>query len=85
MGPFDDLIRAEEHRLWNREAERLRGPEVDDQLELRGLLHGQFSWFCALQDLVDEDGRAPPDAANRRGVKQTAIATASPISRTGAS
>src|SRR5262249_52628836 len=37
----DHLVRLEEERRGNREAERFGGLEVDDQLELRGLLHGQ--------------------------------------------
>jgi hypothetical protein len=38
---FDDLIRAQEQRRWDREAERLRGLEVDDELELCWLLDRQ--------------------------------------------
>ena len=36
---LDHPVRAHEDRLWNREADRLGGLEVDDQLELRGLLY----------------------------------------------
>src|SRR5437773_1815259 len=32
---FDDLIRSQQKRLRDRETERLRGLQVDDQLELR--------------------------------------------------
>ena len=40
-GPsFDHLIRPLEKRRWDRQAERLGGLEVDDELELRGLLDG---------------------------------------------
>ena len=41
LAPFhsNHLIGASEQRLWDVEAERLRGLEVDDQLELGGLLH----------------------------------------------
>ena len=35
---FDDLIRPQQQRRRNREAERLGGLEVDDEFELRGLL-----------------------------------------------
>src|SRR5713101_2489847 len=37
---LDDLIRAQHQRRRDRQAERLRRLEVDDQLELGGLLHG---------------------------------------------
>src|SRR2546427_111404 len=48
------LIRPQQQRGWDGEAERFRGLEVDDQLELGGLLDGQISGLGALQDLVDE-------------------------------
>jgi hypothetical protein len=38
LASLGDLIRAEEHRRRDREAERLGGLEVDLQLELRALL-----------------------------------------------
>jgi hypothetical protein len=38
-----DLVRPLQQRLRDCEAERLRGLEVDDQLELRRLLHGQVA------------------------------------------
>src|SRR5713226_1549343 len=38
---LDHLIRPEKERWGDGEAERLGGLEVDDQLELCGLLHGQ--------------------------------------------
>jgi hypothetical protein len=37
----DDLIGLEEERRGDGEAEDLSGLEIDDQLELRGLLHRQ--------------------------------------------
>src|SRR6266567_1571060 len=38
--------------------QRLRGPEIDDQLELGRLLDRQFGRFCALQDFIDKN-RSP--------------------------
>jgi hypothetical protein len=38
---FNHLIRSREERRGDRQAEGLRGLQIDDQLELRGLLHGQ--------------------------------------------
>jgi hypothetical protein len=40
---LDDFVRPPQHRLRDRQPERLRGLEVDDQLEVRGLLDGQIS------------------------------------------
>ena len=40
----------EQERRGDRDPERLGGLQVDDQLELRGLLHGQVRGFGALQD-----------------------------------
>jgi len=37
---FDDLVGTGQHRLGNRQPERLGSFEIDDQLELRRLLHG---------------------------------------------
>ena len=42
--------------------------EVDDQLEGRGLLHGEVSWLGALEDLVHEDGGAPEEIREVRTV-----------------
>ena len=36
---FDDLVRLGKQRWWHGEAERLGGFQVEDQLELGGLLH----------------------------------------------
>src|SRR5207245_2452959 len=47
---LDDLIRPQQHRLWDRQADRLGGFEIDDQLELRRLLHGQISRTSALEN-----------------------------------
>src|SRR6266699_1538481 len=40
------------------EAERLRGLEIDEQLERSRLLDRQFARLCALQDFIDEN-RSP--------------------------
>jgi hypothetical protein len=37
---FDDLVCLGKHQWWHGEAERLGGLQVEDQLELGGLLHG---------------------------------------------
>src|SRR5262245_17890044 len=55
---FKHLIRTQEHRLWDREAQRLRGLEVDPQLELRWLLHGKVGRLGSFEDLVHVGSRA---------------------------
>ena len=48
----DDLVRLEQDERGNREPKRLGGLEVDDQLELHGLLYGEISRFGAFQNFV---------------------------------
>src|SRR5438477_12682696 len=48
---LDNLVGALEHRLRHREAKRLGGFKVDDQLEGRRLLDRQIGGFGALEDL----------------------------------
>ena len=56
---LDYLIRPGQHRLWDRQPKRLRGLEVDDELELRRLLDGEIGRLGALQDLRHVGGSAP--------------------------
>jgi hypothetical protein len=46
---FDDVVGSLQHRRRYREADRLRGLEVDRQLELRGLLDGKVGWLGAFE------------------------------------
>jgi hypothetical protein len=48
---LDDLIRPQQQRRRDREAERLGRLEVDDQLELRWLLDGQAAGLAPLRIL----------------------------------
>jgi hypothetical protein len=52
----DRQIGAGEERLGDHEAERFGGLEVDDQLELGGLLNWKIRGLHALEDLVDVVG-----------------------------
>ena len=65
---FDDLVDAQQERFRDREAERLRGLEVDDQLELARLLHRQVGGLRALQDPVHVGGAAPKQVGQARAV-----------------
>jgi hypothetical protein len=51
-GLFDDLVRPPQHRRRDREAERLGGFEVDDQLELRRLLDWQVGGPGLVTDVL---------------------------------
>ena len=54
----DHLVGLEEQGRGNAQAQFLRGLEVDDQLKLHGLLHGQVRRLRPAQELVDvECGR----------------------------
>src|ERR1700738_5060984 len=50
---FDDLVDARQDRLGNGEAERLRGLEVDYQLECRRLLDRQIGRIGARENAAD--------------------------------
>ena len=52
---LDHLIRPVQHRLRNRETYLFRCLEINRQLELRRLLHGEFGRLGALQNFVNED------------------------------
>src|SRR6266581_4014823 len=47
---LDHLVGNREHARWNCEAEGFRSLKVDDQLELRGLLHRQIARLGPGQD-----------------------------------
>src|SRR6516164_8307633 len=50
---FNDLVGDCEHSRWNVEAERLRGLQVDDQLELSRLLDRHIGRPFSLEDATD--------------------------------
>src|SRR5712691_2560521 len=65
---LDDLVREDQEGWWHRDPECLGGLEVEDQLELRGLLDRQVARLRPFQELVDKDGGAPEHLANIRRI-----------------
>ena len=57
-GSLDDLVHPQEQRRRDGQAERLRGLEVDDESELRGLLDRKLAGLRALKYFVHGDRRA---------------------------
>ena len=55
---FNDLIRPRQHIRRNRQADLLRRLQIDDELELHRLLHGEISGLAAFQYLVHIGGGA---------------------------
>ena len=66
---LDDLVRSEQQRLRDREAERLRRLQVDDQLELGGLFDREVSGLGSLEDLVNVGGGAPVQVGRVRPIE----------------
>ena len=49
---LDHLVSAQQERFGDRQAERLGGLEVDDEVKLGRILHGEISDLCALEDAI---------------------------------
>src|SRR5882724_10745435 len=64
------LVRLEEQGRRKRQAEGTGGLEVDDQLELHGLLHGEVHGLGALQDLVHVGGGTPVEVRKAWAIGQ---------------
>ena len=47
---FDDLVGGHLHDQWHRETERLSGLEVDNEIDLRGLLDREVNRLLALEN-----------------------------------
>src|SRR5215472_6112508 len=62
---------GEEHGR-DREAERFRGAEIDDEIELGRLLDRDVSWLCPTQNLVDEIGGPPKHVRKIRSIRHQA-------------
>src|SRR5262249_29874357 len=53
---LDYLVCSQQQQRRNRQAEGLRGLEIDDQFDFRRLFDGQIGWLRALEDLVHVGG-----------------------------
>src|SRR6266849_417065 len=69
---LDDLVRSHQNGLRDGYTERLRGLEVDDQLELGGLFYREIAGLGPLENLVDQDGAARPQIRCVRSIAHQA-------------
>src|SRR6266851_10057040 len=72
MSSFDDLIRSPQQRVWDLQAERLRGPRVDHELEFLRPLDRQVGRLGAVQDLSDVGATAAESLTQIRSIGQQA-------------
>jgi hypothetical protein len=56
---LDHLVRQDQKGRRYRDPKGLSGLEVNDELELHGLLHGQVPWLSPFENLVHIGGGAP--------------------------
>src|SRR6266446_5529557 len=70
---LNDLIRPQQHRPRDRQPERPGGLQVDDELELRGLLPWKIIGLGALQNLVHVGGRPPKQPGEILPVRHEAV------------
>src|SRR5262245_12380488 len=55
---LDDLVGPDEDGLGDREPESLGSPQIDDQIEFRGLLDRQITGLGTFENFVDVKGQA---------------------------
>ena len=56
---LNQLVRADEHRRWDGDPERLRGLHVDGEFEMCRLLYRQIRGLGTFENLVDIDSSTP--------------------------
>src|SRR5262249_33664090 len=66
---LDHLIRPQQQRRRDGEAERLGGLEIDDEIEFRGLLDREVSGLGALEALVNVGRGAPKQLSAARSIR----------------
>jgi hypothetical protein len=65
---FDQAVCAQHQPGWNLVTDRLRGPEIDDQLELGWLLDRDIRGLASVQDLVHLARGAAVEIAKVRAI-----------------
>src|SRR6266700_5927625 len=68
----ENLIGAREQGGRHREAESIRGLQVDDEFERDGLFHREIRGLGALEDLIDVPSGAPKLVSNVRPIRHQA-------------
>jgi hypothetical protein len=56
---FDHLVGAQQKRFRDCQPKRLRGLEIDDEIEFGRLLDWNIAWLRPAQNLVNQVGGAP--------------------------
>ena len=66
---IDDVVRPPQQRRRHGQPEGFRRLQVDNELEVRGLLDRKIGGLSALQDLVHEDRCSPPAVDEVRAIR----------------
>ena len=67
---FDHFVGGSEQFIWNGNAERLGGLEIDQKLKCRRLLDRQVAGVCALENLVHICCGAPKEPMEARTIRE---------------
>src|SRR5262245_40523279 len=71
---LNHTVCSPQQRRRNRQSDRLRRLQIDDQIELGGLLDGQVARIGALQDLVHIRGRPSPPVGGACSIRHETAA-----------
>ena len=80
---LDDLVRLKQEQRRNRKAEGLSGYQVDDELELHGLLHREVCRLDVFEDLIDVRGGGATDVPDARRMGKVRLAPPTPSGSAG--
>src|SRR5262245_16523008 len=69
---FEHLVSTRKQRLRNRDTQRLRCLQIDEEIELGRLLHGQVAGVGPLEDLVHTGGSTAPNIGCARPIRHEA-------------
>jgi hypothetical protein len=65
---FDYLVGERQNFIWNDEAERLGGLQVNNEVEFGWLLDWDITWFCPAKYLVNNLGRPAEQSRKVRSI-----------------